>query len=47
MGAVITMQRVLNQASHRRLLTGLGSRNGGRAVSDELNQANSGKKIKL
>jgi hypothetical protein len=43
MGTVITMHRVLHQASHCRLLTESGSRDGARAVSDELNQANSGK----
>jgi hypothetical protein len=43
MGAVITMHRVLNQASHRRLLTESGGRDAGRAVTDKLNQANSGK----
>jgi hypothetical protein len=43
MGAVITMHRVSHQASHCRLLMESGSRDGERAVTDELNQANSGK----
>ena len=43
MGAVITMHRVLHQASHCRLLTESVNRDKGRAVTDKLNQANSGK----
>jgi hypothetical protein len=42
MGAVITMHRVLYQASHSGLLAESGCRSGGRAAFDELNQANSG-----